>query len=411
MLESTLISNFSSKITIKYKTQFLYFIGTFILISMVINQPFLSISFAPRLPRLALEAFILILLSIAWFLHERNKYIGWALVTIALALGINYFLNPENLIRYIGFFNKVSFGLLFFNYLKDNPNHTHFYKSGWTIIWTVISIWSVISFCSFAFFPELFHPVNFGEIDVHAPYGYHISDWYQFITPRTFFEKILIGRVVGVFFEPIHLGYFAWLNVLMGNVLLKQRKWQILYTLMSFGVGLLSFSLFFYVVAVLLTPIFVIKNSKYFSKHVRSFGFFWMIFIAIVCLSNLDFFLSSGSGSQRLFRMESALKAFADNTIWTWFLGNGTNIHLKYMEYGFVSGLFEVCLTKGLIVCSIVTGFIVYLTRKDFILLVSVFIWSFGLNPFYYLLFYFLLTLAYHLNNEASVVQQNSARL
>ena len=180
---------------------------------------------------------------------------------------------------------------------------------------------------------------------------------------------------------------------------------------MSFVVGLLSFSLAFYIVAVLLTPIFVIKNSRYFSKYLRSFVFVWIALFLIIGVINLDFLLYSGSGSHRLLRMESALKAFADNTFWTFIFGNGTNIHFKYMEFGFVSGLFEVCLSKGIIVCSVVTGFIVYLTRKDFILLVSVFIWSFGLNPFYYLLFYFLLTLAYHLNNEASVVQQNSARL
>ena len=179
---------------------------------------------------------------------------------------------------------------------------------------------------------------------------------------------------------------------------------------MSFVVGLLSFSLFFYAVAILLTPVFVIRDSKRFSKYWRIFGFAWIAFIFLIYLANLDFFISTGSGSNRLFRMGSALKAFDDSTFWTFLFGNGTNIHLKYMEFGFVSGLFEVCLTKGLIVCSVVTGFIVFLTRKDIILLLSVFIWSFGLNPFYYLLFYFLLTLAYHLNNEASVVQQNSSR-
>ena len=97
MLESTLTSSFFSKITIKYKTQFLYLMGAFILLSMAINQPFLTISFAPRLPRLALEGLILIILISIYAYKLKNKVTSLSLIILVISLGISYFLNQEDL--------------------------------------------------------------------------------------------------------------------------------------------------------------------------------------------------------------------------------------------------------------------------------------------------------------------------
>jgi hypothetical protein len=371
------------------KTEILFCLILFL--SILINQPFLSISFFPRTPRLLIEASILVILFLYSF-KDRNYESIKFLIVIFVLLGLSYINSGVELIRYIGTFNKISFAVLLCSFLKNRSYYLDLLIKLWSVLWILICVWVITGSIYFFWDPRALDVVQFSSFDKFAAYPYKISSWGNVFVENKVFGY-LVGRNCGVFFEPNILGFVSWLNLLGAKYFIDNLRFKKIYLFLTFAAGLCSISTTFFVVLFMFAP-FLIKKLRFIIEKGKNYSLILGAgLLALVCIWISSYKLNSASN--RLERLSGAFEMFKNNTISSFFIGNGYLESKNYMKYAFSSGYSDLLLIKGFLFFSLVLYFIYKLSKRDRLLLCSLSIYFVAINPFQFMVFYMIIVFIY----------------
>lgn len=364
------------------------------MLDVVVNQPFMSISFVPRVPRLAFEVAIMIFfLWIMFKKQEKTRFLF--LVGCGLLLVFGYLLSGADLRFYVRTFNKIVFGVGFYSLIKNYRFLLSYFAKYWIGIWLLISLWVIAGSITYMVAPKMFIWLLFGKIDPNAPYPYLVSKFGQVFVAASYLK--ILARSCGVFFEPIQLGLVAWLNIFLADFFFRSKMWRNSYILISIIVGLLSRSGAFLAVSAVILPLFFYKRiwgEKHFNK---------MIMISFLILINIIFLVdlgSLGSFSARASNFAIAKNMLFENSLLEYILGSGPEKSYEYGKHAFASAYNALLLNLGIIFSLGWFYLVMKMTLWSKILFYSLILYFLMLNPIHYLLFHFLIILGYFLSEQ-----------
>lgn len=358
-------------------------------LSVVINQPFLSISFFPRVPRLLIEAVIL-LIFICFLVRNKERALLFTVAAFGSLLATGYMYSGTDLKLYIGIFNKVTFAIGFFGFLKNYKKYTELFTKAWVTIWILIAIWVVFGGITYIYDPSQFKYYNFKNIDPNAPYLYLISKYGQIFIYPHYLE--FIGRSCGLFFEPIHLGFISWLNILTSKSIYKEGLIRNTMIISSIATGILSRSGAFFIVSLIVGTIYI--ASKLFKlKDVRKLIYASILGIfATVATVDLS---SIGSFTSRAEKYKVGLKVILDSSFLNFLFGHGFEKTLLYSDRAFSSTFNSLGIYFGIVFLSFWVILVAKLSRKKSLAFYSLALYFLMINPSFYMIFYFLIIISY----------------
>lgn len=382
------------------------FIFFLFFVNIIINQPFMFISFSSRVARLTLEVSALF----AFFVIVINKRMIEPLLWIfcgAISLLLSYYFSGDEFSRYVGVFNKFSFGVLAYFIFSKYYHFVFKLKNIWLFFWGIMGCWSILSFLYYLIYPEVFKIVNFGDIDKYAPYSYLVSDIGQVIILRKKFG-ILFGRSCGFFFEPIHLGFISWLNFLLAKSFFKRKVYVFGFMLFNLLVGLSSLSGGFVVITTAFLPCyFIIIFAD--NKKRLAYSFIWLLCFSILVVFFYDFVLDVGSGVGRLKIEARGIMMLRASSFIQFLSGHGFSGYLKYSTHAFSSAYLDLLLTQGFVFFILFLGFMYKIMKYDWIVLMSVATYMLLFNPVTYIVFYFLIIIGGCMHTERKLSLKEGA--
>jgi len=290
----------------------LLFIGFY----YVTNPPFIKSGFQVQYSSLL----NILEITIIGFLLIRVFPIKYSAICIIFFIGSLYFytsiINQDSLKNVL---EKSSIGLSIFivyQLLKNNKK----LLAGHTILWIGFSIFSSISailmLIAISFFPEFITPVkilNYEYNYLHIPIG-----GYFLLTGDGF------PRFCGYFFEPIVMGMFFSLNIIISDYLIISNKRKNVFLVLSIIGGICTFSFGFFIIIILFGTFKVIQNKSI------NVSLIFFTFISSFVIYYFETFIS-GLTSYKLFsRFNRYLTSFE-------ILQNSSILHLIH-GYGDKSG-------------------------------------------------------------------------
>lgn len=358
------------------------------MLNVVINQPFLFVSYVPRYPRLILEGGVLVLFY-TYFIYFRKKT-PYILLSLFILLSVFSFFGEQSDLKYfIGSFNKIAFAIGFYFFIKYESNLLQKFTTILNCLIPVICGWIILAFFYSLVFPRSLNWIDFSKIDSNAAYYYKSNGLFQyFVTSRISF---LPGRPIGFFFEPIHVGFISVLMiffVLSQNLSKKKFSFLLLLIILMGG---FSQSNGFILILIILSFFFILSKLKFRDK-------IWISILAILStyfiITNFEI-NSIGSISNRLERIRSSWFLIRESSLYNLLFGNGTKKIFDYSNYAPSGAYTGILINNGIIFALLWCGYILNILKRNFFQLISLIGFFLLLNPLNYMIFYVIITLTY----------------
>lgn len=372
----------------KYKNNIL-FIAAIIAAYAVFTRPLIFPIFIASEIRVIVECIPFLLLM---FLDKNSFKLCFSiLIFLFLFLIINFLINEATLKTSFLIYLKFSSFFIILYLLKKNKYLNDFIKIFFEIFWLIVSISVILSFILYWINPNLF---SYSPIEVNE-----FGDGYEYYN-NFYLGNLRLPYMFGnpvpkpswYFFEAGLLSCFFMLNFVGSKYLIENRYRRIIFTYSNLIAGLCTLSVTFYLCLSFILIYYVFNNLKllllisiiiFLTSLILFFGFSYFDLIELI----FNFFQSGTSIGDRSNRFDLFLKLLKENSIQVLFIGLGAELEGLSVDFNMSSGWLSHIIERGVIFAFILFLFTIYLTKRDYVIMIVVLLFNLSFNFFGYPIF------------------------
>lgn len=358
-------------------------------------SPFITEAYLPSSLRIGIEFLLLAILLLINLRYDVTEPEVLWLLPIALIFSLMILFGTSSFAQLASSFNKLLFLILIFVLLAKNRKVLNMCIRGWVGVSFVASAISIIAFAGYATGTIPFEPFDLGESanGVHGSYYYLHNPFFGNLSPRGVFG-VELGRAAICMFEPGLLAFYFGFNVLVAKEWVENPETRGIYILLNGVAGLATLSstfvIFFSLYLLIKSTIF----NKYLNKRLRWPMFFVVLVLVTAVLFGSGYF-GQTSGGARLQRISTYIGLIGENSLLTFFLGNGIGITVKMFGVGIDSGWLALFIERGIAMLAIMMFLFFNLTKHNRALVIYVFFYNLAFFLFWSPLFLFLIAASF----------------
>lgn len=279
-----------------------------------------------------------LLISLAFYLLRIGLRLHLFLATALFIYLLNFFINADSIEKILSHFNKLALLILLPVLFKEVRVLAHFFKKAWVVFWTYNSIAGILGFCLFM------SKISMPQIlDNQISYHYYYYDFLGSYLLKTI-NGVVFPRYTNFFIEPIILGLFFGLNLIIKDKLIKNVKKRNVFFILNLIAGFLtlSYAYAFFVLIFAFLKSSILKNI-FTRKYITVISLF-LIFISIAQLPsvpNSENILPYSSLLERLQQIERSLSFLSFSPISKIFFGSGVMFFQNKINGGASAGFFD----------------------------------------------------------------------
>ena len=382
-------------------------ISVILIVYVLVNPPFFFADTVPTIFRLSIEL-ILMLILFSFFLFgqyiQKNIiiFIGLAVVSFSII----QLMEGNNIIDHVAFFNKIIVLLLIMQVFINKPTLLNFFTRFWIRFSKAISIMTIFAFVGYILGLVDYQPYQFSEL------RYVLSNYFLgHISPRNYI--ISIPAISGYMFEPVYLGFFYGLNVVISRQLIDDCDERSRFIALNLVAGLFTFSITYYLFFGFYFLISVIRNRTYKFRMV-DIGTRIIIFVSVALLLIFLFLyldiLNLSSLDQRISRMAIYQDILKNKNFLEFLLGNGVGWYKSYTNIGIDSTILAMLIERGALITVVSVILIYTITKHNVLLIMLIIIYSSVIPLNNFVLFYIMIGLQYALYKQSIIINNSFCR-
>lgn len=347
--------------------------------------PFIFEHYVPFNIRITTElVLILTTLLLSFFYNRIQRQVIIFMILVLASFSIAMLSDRNNFIEHISFFNKIIILLLIAQVLINRFSLLKLFSYLWVRFVVAISVLTI-----FAFIGYILGFVDFSAYQFSEGRYYLNNLWLGNISPRNYI--VSVPAISGYLFEPIYLGFFFGLNIVISKQLINDSKKLSRFIVLNSVAGLLTFSVTYYLFLLFYVLRRLINDNLKFTIAMIVF----MLSLLFVFFYTDMFYVTSIY--ERLATIKILLDFIVNSDFREVLLGSGVEWYKSHINIGVDSAILVMIINRGVMITIVFLALIYTMTKHNSSLVIFILFYSLAIPFNNFSLFYIIIGLQFAL--------------